>query len=116
MLHPLAPLIRTLSHASLLVVAGLGLAAPAKPAVSLPVECKQQDQVWQHCRYESDQPGKSWRLAFDDKTVRFHHDGSGLMKMQLNDNGDWTAVQARWIAEQTLCWNNVCARGEIPLD
>ncbi|WP_186537717.1 hypothetical protein [Synechococcus sp. BIOS-E4-1] len=114
--HPLASLIRSLSQTSLLVAAGLGMAAPARPAVSVPVECRQQHQEWQNCRYESDQPGRSWQLAFENNTVRFYHDGSGRMKMQLNDNGDWTGVQARWIAERTLCWNDVCARGEIPLD
>ena len=114
--HPLAYLIRTLSQASVLLSAGLGLAAPARPTVSVPIECRQQHQTWQDCRYESDQPGTSWQLAFEKQTVRFHHDGSGHMKMQLNDNSNWTGVQARWIAERTLCWNDICARGEIPLD
>ena len=114
--HPLAPLIRSLSQTSLLVAAGLGMAAPARPAFSVPIECRQQHQERLNCRYESDQPGRSWQLAFENKTVRFHHDGSGHMKMQLNNNGNWTGVQARWIAERTLCWNDVCARGEIPLD
>ncbi|CAI8385832.1 MULTISPECIES: hypothetical protein [unclassified Synechococcus] len=114
--HSLAQLIRSISQASVLLTAGLGLAAQARPAVSVPIECRQQHQEWQNCRYESDQPGSSWQLAFEDHVVRFNHDGSGHMKMQLNDNGDWTGVQARWIAERTLCWNDVCARGEIPLD
>lgn len=116
MIHPLAPLISALTPAALLITAGLGLAAPARPVLSLPVECRQQHQDWQNCRYESDQPGRSWQLAFPNKTVRFDHDGSGRMRMQLNENGDWTGVQSRWIAERTLCWNDVCARGEIPLD
>ena len=105
-----------MSLASMLLGAELGMASLARPAVNVPVECRQQHQEWQNCRYESDHSGSSWQLAFENKTVRFHHDGSGRMKMQLNDNGDWTGVQARWIAERTLCWNDVCARGEIPLD
>ena len=116
MRYPLAPLIRSVSQASVLLAAGLGLAAPAQPAVSVPVECRQQHQSWQDCRYESDQPGTSWQLAFENTTVRFHHDGSGRMKMQRNGNSNWTGVQARWVAERTLCWNDICARGEIPLD
>ena len=116
MRYPLAPLIRSVSQASVLLAAGLGLAAPAQPTVSVPVECRQHHQAWQDCRYESDQPGSNWQLAFESTTVRFHHDGSGRMKMQRNDKNNWTGVQARWVAERTLCWNDICARGEIPLD
>ena len=116
MIVPLAPLIRSLTPAALMITAGLGIAAPARPALSLPVECRQQQQDWQLCRYESDLPGASWQLAFENRTVRFRHDGSGQMRMQLNEQSAWTTVKARWIAEQTLCWNEVCARGEIPLD
>ena len=28
----------------------------------------------------------------------------------------WAEVQTRWSADGTLCWNTVCARGDIPLD
>ena len=101
-----------------LVLMGLGLScsANAQPQLSLPMECRQQKQAWQPCRYESEQPGARWRLTFQDQTVQFRHDGSGLMQMQLGDQASWTAVHARWIAEHTLCWNEVCARGKIPLD
>ena len=114
--HPLAPLIRSLAPFAVVMAAALGMAAPALPAISLPLECRRQHQNWRNCRFESEQPGASWQLAFEDQTVRFRHDGSGRMRMQLNANSPWTSVEPRWVAEQTLCWNEICARGEIPLD
>ena len=114
--HPLAALIRALSPLAVLTTAALGTAAPALPAISVSMECRRQHQDWRICRFESDQQGASWQLAFEDRTVRFRHDGSGRMRMQLNDDSAWTSVQPRWIAERTLCWNEICARGEIPLD
>ena len=75
---------------------------------------RQQKQSWQPCRYERTTRSR-WRWPFK-QTVHFRHDGTGLMHMQVGDQATWTTVQARWVAERTLCWNDVCARGDIPLD
>ena len=113
---PLVPRLVRVVPTLVLMSLGVTCSANAQPQLSLPMECRQQKESWQPCRYESEQPGARWRLAFQNQTVHFRHDGTGLMQMQVGDHSAWTAVQARWIAERTLCWNDVCARGDIPLD
>ena len=63
-----------------------------------------------------EQPGARWELAFNDQIVRFQHDGSGTIEMQIGEQSAWTKVQGRWTPDGSLCWNTVCARGNIPLD
>ena len=113
---PLVPALIRVVPTLVLMSLGLTCSVNGQPQLSLPMECRQQKQAWQPGRYESEQPGARWRLAFQNHTVHFRHDGTGLMHMQMGDQATWTTVQARWIAEGTLCWNDVCARGDIPLD
>jgi hypothetical protein len=105
-------------YAALLIVAVSVFSAPARTesASADRMECRHANQAWSPCRYVSEQPGARWELAFSNQVVRFQHDGSGTMQMQIGDQTPWAKVQARWSADGTLCWNTVCARGDIPLD
>ena len=97
-------------------VAVFGAPTRAESAVAVTMECRHANQAWSPCRYVSEQPGARWELAFSNQVVRFQHDGSGTMQMQIGDQTPWAEVQTRWSADGTLCWNTVCARGDIPLD
>lgn len=90
--------------------------AKTESAAADAMECRNANQAWSPCRYVSEQPGARWELAFSNQVVRFQHDGSGTMQMQIGDQTPWAEVQTRWSADGTLCWNTVCARGDIPLD
>ena len=99
----------------------MAMAAPGRPveaqsASAVAMECRHGDQAWSPCHYVSEQPGARWTLAFRNQVVRFQHDGSGTMEMQVGKRTAWARVQGRWSADGALCWNTVCARGELPLD
>ena len=97
-------------------VAALGAQARAESTAAISMECRHAHQVWSPCNVVSEQPGARWELAFNDQIVRFQHDGSGTIEMQIGEQSAWTKVQGRWTPDGSLCWNTVCARGNIPLD
>ena len=115
-IHLLARLIHRSVLGLALMPVAISDAVLAQPALIITLECRQHRQAWHTCRFDSEVPGAEWQLAFENQTVRFQHDGSGTMRMQVGDQTPWTPARARWVAERTLCWNEVCARGEIPLD
>ena len=62
-------------------------------------------------------------LLIDSGFVRLAHaeavdepEGSGLMRMRINERSAWNRVQASWSEEGALCWGEVCARGNLPMD
>jgi hypothetical protein len=59
-------------------------------------------------------PGRRWVLVVGRRRYAFEHDGTGRMRMGLGDH--WREVSPRWDSNGNLCWEDVCARGEIPLD
>jgi hypothetical protein len=61
------------------------------------------------------QVGAHWFLQVGDQRLEFRHDGSGTVRMQRQSSG-WRAVDSRWQEDTSLCWDGVCARGDIPLD
>lgn len=73
---------------------------------------------------EVEQPGSRWTLVMGLRRIGFRHDGSGTVRMQdpelkqLIGAGDrsWIPVQTSWIAGPALCWDGICAQGDIPLD
>jgi hypothetical protein len=36
--------------------------------------------------------------------------------VQMRASAAWIPVESTWIAGPALCWNGVCAQGDIPLD
>ncbi len=90
--------------------------AAGNPELVLELECRENDGRWQTCRMGVVRLGEEWWLDLAHQRIRFRHDGSGQMRMKGSRDSAWQSVQARWIAERTLCWDGVCARGDLPLD
>ena len=70
---------------------------------------------------EVESPGERWSLVVGPRRIAFRHDGRGTVRMDdpaspPGSNGHWRAVQTTWIAGPALCWNSICAQGDIPLD
>lgn len=90
----------------------------------VPLSCRVGDGPWQGCAMEVKQPGERWTLVVGERRIGFLHDGSGTVRMQDPERGHhsgsgdrgWIPVETFWIAGPALCWNGVCAQGDIPLD
>lgn len=100
-----------LSICSTLVCPPSALAQTLQP---IALECKLGDEPWQSCQMEVMQLGRHWFLQIGSDRIEFIHDGAG--KVHMGKKGHWLEVTPRWAEDQSLCWGNVCARGEIPLD
>lgn len=79
------------------------------------LQCRLDEGPWQDCQMRVLDLGLSWRLLVNGEQIGFQHDGKGNVQMQ-RARGSWVPVQAHWSAEAALCWNGVCARGDLPLD
>jgi hypothetical protein len=101
----------------LLLTAGAGISRGASGPTpgALPLECRLGDGPWQACWMEVIEVGRHWVLRVGPRQLEFQHDGRGGVRMQ-RDGGPWRPVTARWQAPRDLCWDGLCARGEIPLD
>jgi len=103
-----------------LVLGGLLLAfcradqALAQPQAAL-LQCRLGSGPWQPCRMEMQDVGLHWVLRIGEKRIEFRHSGDGAVRMQRGA-GPWQPVTASWQADASLCWDGVCAKGEIPLD
>jgi hypothetical protein len=95
------------------LVAGAALAMP--PGSRIPLECRLGDGPWRECVMEIEQIGGHWWLLIDGKRFEFRHDGSGTVRMKGLNPG-WRSVTTSWQEDASLCWDGVCAKGEIPLD
>ena len=80
----------------------------------IPLECRLADGPWRSCQMEVIQVGRHWFLQIGADRFEFTHDGTG--KVRLLKDGIWKEVTPRWAEDQSLCWGEVCARGDIPLD
>lgn len=91
--------------------------AGGKESVPEPVllECRLGDGPWQHCQMRVVDLGVRWRLLVAGEQIGFQHDGRGNVRMQRS-RGGWIPVQAHWSNDAALCWDGVCARGDLPLD
>ncbi|MEB3173242.1 MAG: hypothetical protein VKL97_05200 [Cyanobacteriota bacterium] len=79
------------------------------------LQCRLADGPWQRCRMLVEDDGLGWTLELPGELIRFRHDGRGAVSMERSRQ-PWRAVQARWLADASLCWDGVCAKGAIPLD
>jgi len=111
---------------------GASLARPVTPErpvdlqmqVVVPLRCRVGNGPWQGCAMEVEQPGARWTLVVGQRRIGFRHDGSGTVRMQDPEHGrqsgsherGWIPVETSWIAGPALCWNGVCAQGDLPLD
>jgi hypothetical protein len=59
--------------------------------------------------------GLHWILRIGEQRIEFRHSGDGAVRMQRGI-GSWQPVTAAWQPDTSLCWDGVCAKGDIPLD
>ena len=90
-------------------------AVPTPTPQAIPLECRLQQGPWQPCWMEVVTIGSQWALVVGAQRWEFRHDGSGSMTMRQGA-GSWRTVSSRWEDRNSLCWNRVFARGDIPLD
>ena len=107
-----------------LALGWLGLPA-ALAAEPVPLRCRLGDGPWQTCTMVVESPGERWEIRVAGSRISFRHDGGGTVTMNNPPDGPlsklprgrgWIPVQTSWIAGPALCWNGVCAQGDIPLD
>ena len=96
-----------------------GLIALSVPAVlSQPLQCRLADGPWQPCTRLVQAPAAElpirWTIELGPRRIDFRNDGSGTV--QMLDSTGWLPVETSWIAGPALCWNGLCAQGDIPLD
>ena len=87
----------------------------AQPQIGAELRCRQLPGAWQRCHMQLDASGLRWTLQFGHHSVEFRHDGHGQVSIRRAP-GRWRAVQARWLADASLCWDGICAQGAFPLD
>ena len=85
-------------------------------SVVVPLECRLREGAWQPCHMQIEEVGGHWWLLIGDQRLEFRHDGRGSVTMQEHPTGRWQPVSSRWQEDTSLCWDGVCAKGDIPLD
>jgi hypothetical protein len=89
--------------------------AQAETSMSLPLECQLHQGQWQPCTLTIEQIGEHWWLQIGRQRLVFRSNGRG--SITLSDGAGATrTVQPVWTAQQALCWDGVCTKGEFPLD
>lgn len=81
----------------------------------VPLQCRLGDGPWRQCEMHVLQVGQQWQLRVNGEQISFSHDGLGNVRMRRGLSG-WMPVEARWSPDASLCWDGVCARGDLPLD
>ncbi len=98
-------------------VVGCGLpwaAQAGEHSFVVPLQCRLVGTPWRSCRMVVQELGRQWSLELEGQRIEFRHDGDGRIRM-LRDATGWREVDSHWEGED-LCWGQVCAKGEIPLD
>ena len=94
-----------------------GLASAAQTSSqSFELDCR--DGVagpWLPCRMEVERIGERWSLILEEQRIDFRHDGRGVVTMQ-RENSPWIPVTPSWSDDPALCWDRICAKGNLPLD
>jgi hypothetical protein len=98
----------------------LTLALPAEAGAQtlddpLTLRCQVQGGPWRNCQMRVHSLGEHWTLVVGREEFAFQHDGKGSIRMRTART-NWVNVQPRWREDATLCWDGVCAQGDIPLD
>ena len=108
--------------AALCCATGSLLAVPARsqpqqeaPQQQVPLECQLESAGWQPCQLTIEQLGSHWWLEMGGKRFDFHSDGRGGVTL-TDSTGARKQVEPVWTAQQALCWDGVCAKGDLPLD
>lgn len=104
--------------ASMTMLLGLLFSAGWSPPVlsqEVPLQCRLGSGPWRPCRMEVQDMGLHWFLQIGTQRIEFRHSGDGAVRMQKGE-GPWQPVTAVWRPDTSLCWDGLCARGDIPLD
>ncbi len=88
-------------------------AEPLVPPVAL--QCRLDGGPWLDCLMRIESLGERWSLVVGSERVWFEHDGRGQVRMRRGSQA-WIPVEPHWTADTALCWDGICAMGEIPLD
>ena len=93
--------------------------APKEP-MGVALECRVAQGAWRPCRLQMIEMGREWVLLIGQQRLLFRHDGRGRTLLDRGQ-GSPEAVNASWQNDGSgsaahLCWDGVCARGDIPLD
>ena len=89
--------------------------ALAEQALQVPLDCRLGDGSWQPCTLTVERLGERWWLQVADRRLDFSSDGRGEVTVQ-EAGGSLRRVQPVWTAQQDLCWDGICTRGDLPLD
>lgn len=100
---------------TLLLAAALSLPPVGAQPMRVPLECRLAAGPWQACTMTIEQLGAHWWLDVGQERFEFRSDGRGSVSLRAG-GGSTRAVMPAWNQEQALCWDGVCARGDIPLD
>lgn len=108
---------RWLRCGSLALLACILVLAPSRVSSQerVPLRCRVDRGPWRECVLTVSQVGQIWSLEVAGQSFAFRHDGSGRVTMRRGRAAP-REVSARWLADQTLCWDGVCAQGALPLD
>jgi len=82
---------------------------------SIALECRLGAGAWQPCTMTVLQLGEHWWLQVGNQRLEFRSDGRGSVSLR-SGQGPLRAVLPVWSREQALCWDGVCAKGNLPLD
>ena len=82
---------------------------------AVPLQCRIDTAPWRSCLMVVQQVGRQWYLELDSQRIEFRHDGDGHIRMLRKATG-WRQVESYGDGEGGLCWGEVCAKGDIPLD
>jgi len=92
-----------------------GAAAGAQAALTVPLECRIGSAPWSPCTMTIQRFGEHWWLQVGAQRLEFRSDGRGSITMR-DGSGSQRAVQPIWREPRSLCWDGVCAKGDLPLD
>lgn len=114
--HPLWGRCRSVASLALLgLLATLSFPALGVDGERVALRCRVDRGPWRECVMTVTQVGVLWSLKVAGQEFAFAHDGRGRVTMRRRGAAP-RVVQARWLADQTLCWDGVCAQGDLPLD
>lgn len=98
-----------------LLAEAIGASAALAQGQAVALQCRLGGGPWQPCRMEVQDIGLRWVLRIGEQRIEFRHSGDGAVRMQKG-SGPWQPVTATWKPDTSLCWDGVCAKGDIPLD
>lgn len=98
-----------------LLAEAIGASASLAQGQAAVLQCRLGNGPWQPCRMEVQDVGLRWALRIGEQRIEFRHSGDGTVRMQKGA-GPWQPVTATWQPDTSLCWDGICAKGDIPLD